>query len=222
MTAPSPGAIIGVDLGGTTLAGGLVGAAGVVQHSRTVPTDRRGRGEGILDNLLELIVGLAEPARTLHLPILGVGVGVPGVVEVETGTIGEDIQNPPEFRGMPLGRILREKTGLPVVVDNDVNALTLGEWTFGQARDLRHVAMIAVGTSIGGGLILNGGLVRGASGYGGEIGHIMEPVLRWARFYAFESAFDLTRIVRSTLNKQSGVLGAAALFLYEHRCGRLD
>jgi glucokinase len=57
-------------------------------------------------------------------------------------------------------------------VDNDVNALTLGEWTFGQARGFRHVAMIAVGTSIGGGLILNGELVRGAGGYGGEIGHI--------------------------------------------------
>jgi len=173
MTAPSPGAIIGVDLGWTTLASGLVDAAGVVQHSRTVPTDRRGRGErGILDNLLEMIMGLAEAARTHHLPILGVGVGVPGVVELETGTIGEDIQNIPEFRGVALGRILQEKTGLPVVVDNDVNALTLGEWTFGQARGLRHVAMIAVGTSIGGGLILNGALVRGASGYGGEIGHI--------------------------------------------------
>jgi glucokinase len=132
MTAPSPGAIIGVDLGWTTLASGLVDAAGVVQHSRTVPTDRRGRGErGILDNLLEMIMGLAEAARTHHLPILGVGVGVPGVVEVETGTIGEDIQNIPEFRGVALGRILQEKTGLPVVVDNDVNALTLGEWTFG-------------------------------------------------------------------------------------------
>jgi len=326
MTAPSAGVIIGVDLGGTTLAGGLVDPGGMVQYSRAVPTDRLGRGEGVLQNLLEVVGGLAEDARKLNHPLLGVGIGAPGVIDVGTGTIGEDIQNIPEFRGLALGRILRGRTGLPVVVDNDVNALTLGEWTFGQARGFRHVAMIAVGTSIGGGLILNGALVRGASGYGGEIGHItvdldgpdcfcgshgclkmfasgadiarqarhllrvnqpsvlaelaagdpdridaplvfaaaargdptavtvvaraaqalgagvatlinlcnpemivlgggvmeageilVEPVTRWARFYAFEAAFDRTRIVRSALTKESGVLGAAALFLYEQR-----
>jgi len=204
----------------------------------------------------------------------------PGIIDVNTGTIGEDIQNIPEFRRLALGRTLMQRTGLPVVVGNDVNALTLGEWCFGQAQGLRHVAMIAVGTSIGGGLILNGALVRGAGGYGGEIGHItvdldgpeclcgsrgcikvyasgpdlarqarsqlgtnqgsvlldlargdpdridapllMEPVVRWARFYAFEVAFDRTRIVRSSLTKESGALGAAALFLYEQSHGRLD
>jgi glucokinase len=326
MTAPGRGVIIGMDLGATTLAGGLVDAGGTIEHSRTAPTDRLGRGEGVLQNLLEVVTGLADVARTLGRPILGLGIGVPGVVEVETGTIGEDIQNIPEFRGLTLGRFLRERLHLPVVVDNDVNALTLGEWTFGQARGFRHVAMITVGTSIGGGLILNGALVRGGSGYGGEIGHItlhldgpdcfcgsrgclklfasgvdiarqarnllrmdrpsvlatlaagnpdridaplvfaaaaagdpaavtvvaraaqalgagvatlinlcnpemiilgggvmeageilMEAVTRWARFYAFEAAFDRTRIVRSALTKESGVLGAAALFLYEQR-----
>lgn len=331
MAASSPhGAILGVDLGATTLVGGLVDAAGTVRNSRTVPTDRLGRGEGVLRNLLEVVAGLLDEARRLECPILGVGVGAPGVIEVDTGTIGEDIQNIPEFRGLALGRIIRERTGLAVVVDNDVNALTLGEWTFGQARGLRQVAMIAVGTSIGGGLILNGELVRGAGGYGGEIGHttvdldgpdcfcgsrgcikvyasgadiarqarsllradrtsillelvggdpnridaprvfaaaakgdpvavtvvaraaqalgagvgnlinlynpelivlggsvmeageiLMEPVVRWARFYAFEGAFDRTRIVRSTLTKESGVQGAAALFLYERSRGRL-
>jgi glucokinase len=326
MTAPGRGVIIGMDVGGTTLAGGLVDAEGTVRNSRIVPTDRLGRGEGVLQNLLEVVTGLADFAGTLARPILGVGIGVPGVVEVDTGTIGEDIQNIPEFRGLPLGRIVRERIHLPVVVDNDVNALTLGEWTFGQARGFRHVAMITAGTSIGGGLILNGALVRGGSGYAGEIGHItvnldgpdcfcggrgclklfasgpdiarrarsllrrdrpsvladlsagdpdridaplvfaaaargdptavavvagaaqalgagvatlinlcnpemivlgggvmeageilMEPVTRWARFYAFEAAFDRTRIVRSALTKESGVLGAAALFLYEER-----
>lgn len=330
MTAVGEGVIIGVDLGATTLAGGLVDAGGTVRASRTVATDRLGRGEGILRNLLAVVEALAEDARRLPTPVLGVGVGAPGVIEAETGTIGEDIQNIPEFRGLALATLLREKTGLRVVVDNDVNALTLGEWTFGQARGFRHVAMIAVGTSIGGGLILNGGLVRGAAGYGGEIGHIpvdldgpdcvcgsrgclkmfasgadiarqarrlfrtdqpsvlaelaagepdridaplvfraaakgdpaalsvvaraaqalgagvatlmhlcnpeiillgggvmeageilVEPVIRWARFYAFEAAFDRTRIVRSILTKETGVLGAAALFLYEQRRARL-
>jgi glucokinase len=277
-----------------------------------------------------MILGLAEAARRLHQPLLGIGVGAPGVIQVESGTIGVDIQNIPEFRDLALGRVLREGTGLPVVVDNDVNALTLGEGTFGQARGLRDVGMIAIGTSVGAGLILNGALVRGAGGYAGEIGHtrgdldgadcscgsrgcikvyaagpdmarrarsllrgdhasilvelaggdpdridapavfaaaakgdplavtvvakaaqalgagvanlihlcnpelivlgggvteagdiLMEPVQRWARFYAFEAAFDRTRILRSTLSKESGVQGAAALFLYERNRGRL-
>jgi glucokinase len=248
---------------------------------------------------------------------------------MESGRIGPDIQNIPELANVPLGAILRERTGLPVVVDNDVNALTLAEWAFGAAAGLRHVAMVAVGTGVGGGLILNGALVRGACGYAGEIGHItvemdgrpcfcgsrgcvkayasgpdlvaqvrerlaetppedwgaliggdpdrispplifraadrgdpvaeevvakaaqavgagvaalinlcnpemivlgggvleageilFEPVRRWARFYAFTRAFDQTRIVRSGLSKESGVLGAAALYLYEQRRGR--
>lgn len=329
MRAGSSGVIIGLDVGATTLAGGVVDPAGRILNARTAPTDRLGRGEGILQNLLDVVGGLVEDARSLRNAILGVGVGVPGVIEAGGGTIGEDIQNIPEFRGLALGRILGERTDLPVVVDNDVNALTLGEWTFGQARGLRHVAMIAVGTSIGGGLILDGTLVRGACGYGGEIGHItvdldgpdcacgskgclkvfasgadiarrarellragqpsvltalsggnperieatsvftaagqgdrvavtvvaraaqalgagvanliklcnpevivlgggvmeagemlLEPVIRWARFYAFEAAFDRTRIVRSSLTKESAVLGGAALFLYEQGRGR--
>jgi glucokinase len=166
-----PGIILGLDLGGTALAGGLVDTAGAVQASHVVPTDRPGRGDGVLQNLVELIGRLAEEARHHGSPILGIGMGVPGVIEAETGTIGEDIQNLPELRGFGLGRFLRERTGMPCVVDNDVNVLLLGEWIFGQARGLRHVAMIAVGTGVGGGLILNGSLVRGAHGYGGEIGH---------------------------------------------------
>ena len=328
MNGSPPGLIISVDLGATTLAAGLVDSAGGVRSFRAVPTDRLGRGDGVLRNLTDVVTGLMDDARRVNEPLLGIGIGVPGAVDIDTGTIGEDIQNIPEFRCLALGRALRERTGIPIVVDNDVNALTMGEWTFGQARGLRHVAMIAVGTSIGGGLILNGTLVRGASGYGGEIGHVtvdldgpecfcgsrgclrvfasgaeiarqavalartnqpslltelakgqpdrvdaplvfaaaskgdpvalsvlakaaqalgagvanlinlcnpemvvlgggvmgagevlMEPVLRWARFYAFEAAFDRTRIVRSTLSKASGVLGAAALFLYERNRG---
>ncbi len=332
MSAPSrAGTILGLDLGGTSLAGGLVEAGGTVLCSRTVPTERLGRGEGILENLREVVRNLLRDAQQLRLPVLGLGIGVPGVVEVLTGTIGQDVQNVSDLRGVPLGRLLREQTGLPVVVDNDVNALILAEWMFGQARGLRDVAMIAVGTGVGGGLILNGSLVRGAAGYGGEIGHmtvelegrpcvcggrgcvnayasgpdiadqardllrthpspilgalagtdperiqapavftaaaqgdpvaisvvtkaaqalgagvanlinlcnpelillgggvmeageiLLEPVRRWARRYAFGAAFARTRIVRSNLSKESGVQGAAALFLYEHRYGLSD
>jgi len=319
--------ILAVDVGGTALAGGLVDQDGAIIISQTVATDRFGRGEGILKNLLELIASLEDETRRLQRPVRGLGIGVPGAVEEGTGRIGPDIQNIPELGNLLLRDVLQERTGLQVVVDNDVNALTLAEWTFGQGKGLRHLAMIAAGTGVGGGLILNGELVRGAGGYAGEIGHItveldgrpcfcgsrgcvkayssgpdlvaqvhellqeeerssiwteltggdlgrinpsvvfraadrgdtvaeavvakaaqalgagvaalinlcnpemiilgggvmeageilMDPVRRWARFYAFERAFSRTRLVRSGLPKQSGALGAAALFLYEER-----
>lgn len=322
MTSDQGGVILAVDVGGTGLAGGLVEPTGAILSARTVATERRGRGDGVLKNLLEFVAGLADEARTSRRAVRGLGVGVPGAVEESTGRIGPDIQNIPELAHVPIGSVLHESTGLPVVVDNDVNALCLAEWRFGQAKGLRHVAMVAVGTGVGGGLILNGSLVRGANGYAGEIGHItvemdgrpcfcgsrgcvkayasgpdlvaqvrelleqapssiwseltagdpgriepplifraadrgdaaaeavvakaaqalgagvaalvnlcnpemiilgggvmeageilMEPVRRWARFYAFERAVAGTRIVRSGLSKQSGILGAAALFL---------
>lgn len=320
------GVILAVDVGGTGLAGGLVDPTGAIRSSLTVCTERRGRGEGVLNNLVEVIACLTEEARASGLPVRGLGIGVPGAVEETTGRIGPDIQNIPELANVPIRPLLEERTGLPVAVDNDVNALCLAEWMFGQARGLRHVAMLAVGTGVGGGLILNGSLVRGAGGYAGEIGHItvemdgrrcfcgsrgcvkayasgpdlvaqvrelldetpsaiwseltggdlarvdpsvifraayrgdavaeavvakaaqalgagvgalvnvcnpemiilgggvmeageilMEPVRRWARFYAFEGAVARTRILRSVLSKQSGILGAAALFLWNAR-----
>ena len=118
------------------------------------------------------MAGLQDEARRADLPVCGIGVGVPGAVEEKTGRIGPDIQNLPELGNIPLRSVLQERTGLRVAVDNDVNALCLAEWTFGQATGLRNVAMVAVGTGVGGGLILNGALVRGAGGYAGEVGHI--------------------------------------------------
>ncbi len=168
----SRGLVLAVDVGGTGLAGGLVNPAGAILSSRTVPTHRLGRGDGVLKNLLEFVAGLADEARASRMPVQGLGVGVPGAVEETTGRIGPDIQNIPELANVSLRSVLQDSTGLRVVVDNDVNALCLAEWRFGRAKGLRHVAMIAVGTGVGGGLILNGSLVRGAFGYAGEIGHI--------------------------------------------------
>lgn len=122
--------------------------------------------------------------------------------------VGTDIQNIPEFQDLPLGDVLRERTGLPVVVDNDVNALTLAEWTFGQGKGCRYMNVCNPEL-----VVLGGGVMQA-----GEI--LMEPALQWTGVYAFRRALAGTRIVRSGLSKESGVLGAAALFLYE--AGRGD
>ena len=105
------GLILGVDVGATTIAGGLVDPAGTVVTARAVPTGRLGRGEPVLRNLLDVVGTLQEEARSLRRAILGIGIGVPGVVDMESGAIGEDIYKIPEFRALPLGRLLGERTG---------------------------------------------------------------------------------------------------------------
>lgn len=166
------GVILAIDMGGTSMAAGLVRPSGDTLAHRVHPTARRGRGEGLLRNLEEVVSEWRAEARRAGEPLLGLGLGLPGAIDVEAGTVGEDIQNIPELAGIPLRRLLEKQHGLPVALDNDVNALLLGEWFFGAGRGCRHLAMIAVGTGVGGGLILDGALVRGASGFAGEIGHI--------------------------------------------------
>jgi glucokinase len=163
------------DVGGTTISAGIVGRDGTVHTHRQAATYARGPGDAVIENIvevLEAVRGEAPGAAT----VLGVGIGVPGNVDAAAGRIGEDIQNIPELQGMALGPLVAERLRLPVVVDNDVNALTLGEMAFGAARGARNFILICIGTGVGGGIVLNGRIVRGASGYAGEVGHMsVEP-----------------------------------------------
>ncbi|MBI2544424.1 MAG: ROK family protein, partial [Candidatus Rokubacteria bacterium] len=109
-------------------------------------------------------------AKAQGITLLGLGVGVPGVVDAERGVVGEDIKNVPELARCPLAEQLASRYGLRAWVDNDVNLLALGQWRFGVGRGARSLVLLALGTGVGGGIILDGHLVRGAGGYGGELG----------------------------------------------------
>jgi glucokinase len=78
----------------------------------------------------------------------------------------------PDLAGAPLAATIAAQIGLPVYVDNDVNVLALGEWTFGEGQGARFLVVLAIGTGVGGGIIQDGRLVRGEGGYGGELGHV--------------------------------------------------
>ena len=97
---------------------------------------------------------------------------MPGIADAERGTVGVDIHYAPELAEAPLGAILSGRLGVPVFVDNDVNALALAEWTWGAGRGAHSLVMLALGTGVGGGIILDGRLHRGQSGFGGELGHV--------------------------------------------------
>jgi predicted NBD/HSP70 family sugar kinase len=164
-------AIIGVDVGSTTMSGGLVTAEGEILAVVQVATHRDGRGSA-LDTLVEAVGGLLADARARGLAILGVGVGLPGLVDGRKGVMRSSESHVPEFYDVPLADRLAAQMGLPVFVDNDVNALALAEWTFGLGRGATSVVLLAIGTGIGGGMILNSELVRGPRGFAGEFGHM--------------------------------------------------
>ena len=162
--------VLGVDVGGTTTAAGLVTPAGEVLSEAQVPTHGAGPGRA-LETITELIESLRAEAVRRGTTIEGIGVGVPGIVEPESGRIGDEIHHVPELAGRPLASLLAARFDVPVFVDNDVNALALAEWTFGTARGARSLVVLAAGTGFGAGIVLDGRLVRGARGFGGEFGH---------------------------------------------------
>jgi glucokinase len=165
------GITIGVDVGGTTVAAGLVGPDGQVLEHAQAPTHARGEGRA-LDTIIDLLARLQDSARARGVAVTGVGVGVPGVVEADRGTIGAEIHHVPELAGVPIRERLAQPLGLPVFVDNDVNVLALAEWMWGAGRGARSLVMLALGTGVGGGIILDGRLHRGHAGFGGELGHV--------------------------------------------------
>lgn len=164
--------IASLDVGGTTISAGIVSTRGKILFQRSVPTYDLGRSDCVLLHIMYIAREMALKARERGFTLLGVGLGLPGSVNVDTGTIGYDIQNIPELACFPLGVILNNYCEATTVLDNDVNALALGELYFGQARGVRNLVFISLGTGVGGGIVLNGEIHRGVNWYGGELGHM--------------------------------------------------
>jgi glucokinase len=156
--------VIGVDLGGTKLLAGTVDAELRVHH-RAYRLSRR-------DAVVETIVEAVEEAReAAHGEVLAVGVGVPCLVEPGSGVAMACNHLP--LIDVPLRDLLAERLGLPVVVDNDATAALVAEWRYGAGRGARNVVILTVGTGVGGGMVVDGRIVRGATGAAGELGHIV-------------------------------------------------
>jgi glucokinase len=163
--------VLGVDVGGTTTAAGAVTPAGEVILEESVPTHLHGPGRA-LDAIVPLIAAVREQAERRGHAVRGIGLGIPGPVDVAAGRVGDPAHHVPELVGRVLGPELGARFGLPVYLDNDVNALALAEWRWGHGRGARSMVALAVGTGIGAGIVLEGRLARGASGFGGELGHV--------------------------------------------------
>jgi glucokinase len=163
--AVSPLLAVGIDIGGTKIAAGVVDPDGQVLTRREVPTPVSDR-----QVLVDAISGLARDLAAEH-PVQAIGVGVAGLVDREGATVRFAAHLP--LRDDPLRQEVAKAVGLPVVVDNDANAGGWAEARFGAAGGTRDAVFVAVGTGIGGAIIVDGRLQRGWQGAAGEIGHLI-------------------------------------------------
>jgi glucokinase len=163
--------LIGADVGATTIAAGLVTERGEVIAFERVATHGRGRGTAVTV-LLEIVDRLLRNAYRHGWSAGGIGIGLPGIVDSHRGMMVSDQNYVPEFAHVPLASDLESSTGLPVFVDNDVNALALAEVEFGVGRGVASMVLLAIGTGVGGAIVLGGHLVRGHSGCAGEFGYL--------------------------------------------------
>jgi len=164
---PTPPTTVGIDFGGTFVKLGVCRDGDLLLTDEPIPTAHYS-GPAALIGEMALRV---EKLKTQFPDLAAIGVGVPGLVDFDRGFVHE-LTNVPGWKHVPLKSILGEKTGLPVVVDNDANAMAYAEFRYGAGAGLRTVVAVTMGTGIGGGLILNGKLHRGADYSAGEIGQM--------------------------------------------------
>ncbi len=167
--------VIGIDLGGTKTAAGVVSSSGEVLVSETIPTLNRAGGEAILDATAALISGLVERAADAGVTVSGVGVGAAGVIDAAAGTVVSATDAILGWAGTNLAAGLSAHVGIPVRAVNDVHAHALGEAWLGAAAATDSSLMVAFGTGVGGSFVLNGSPLLGHRFVGGHVGHFASP-----------------------------------------------
>jgi len=156
--------VIGVDLGGTKIAAGVVDRSGNVESLREVATPTASEA-AVVGAIGDVIAGLVGDGVT------AIGLGVPSTIDQASGTAVSSVNIP--LTDVPLRTLLGERFGVPCGIENDANAAAIGEWQAGAGRRTRDMIMLTLGTGVGGGLILDGRPYRGALGAAAELGHIV-------------------------------------------------
>lgn len=167
MKHPASNLAVGIDFGGTAVKMGLVDANGGVRDHLQFATAEARTPAAWLTRVAQGLDRFRRGGRSFK----GIGVGVPGFVDFSRGFI-YNLTNVPGWNQVPLARILRRRFGLPAWVDNDVNAMAAGECAFGAGRRYRHAVFATLGTGVGGAVVIDGRLYRGAYSMAGEIGHM--------------------------------------------------
>lgn len=160
--------ILAFDIGGTAIKIGLINENGQILESREVPTLAKEGGEALMNKVISIVHQYKGIDR--------IGVSTAGQVDNIKGEIIFASDNIPGWTGMQIKKRIQEASSTPTVVENDVNAAALGEAFYGAAVDTESFLCLAYGTGIGGAIVENGEIYRGASGSAGEFGHIITHV----------------------------------------------
>ncbi len=167
---------IGVDLGGTSIKYALASDTGRIVKEGIRPSYSQSDKMLILDNVATAINDLLQYARSENIRVDVVGIGTPGNVNIKTGMLMGSTPNFRDWRDVNISTELGSRINLPVFADNDANVMALGEARFGAGRAYRNLICITVGTGIGGGIIIDGSVYRGAAYAGAELGHMVIDV----------------------------------------------
>jgi len=159
---------IGVDLGATFVKIGLVDNKSKVYFRRKIETPLGADKTLLIDSIVN---NVKDVIKKSDKQVSGIGIGVPGPVDSQKGIV-HYFPNIKGWKEVPLKAILEKKLGLRVMLDNDVNAMTLGEFVFGAGKGCDNLVCLTLGTGVGGGIIIDGKLYRGGSMTAGEIGHM--------------------------------------------------
>jgi len=167
--------IIGIDLGGTHVRAGLV-----LGNSLSSIVTQRINPNGTTSEVLKDLFSLID--KLLTGSVGAIGIGVPGLVDVTSGTV-YDVVNIPSWKQVPLQQVMKERYALPVFINNDANCFALGEFYFGKGKSADSMVGLTIGTGLGSGVIINKKLYAGKNGGAGEFGMI-EYLDQYVEYYA--------------------------------------
>ncbi len=160
---------IGVDLGGTNLRAAAIDGDGLILDRISAPVNFGSGPKSVIKHIAGVITDLRTRVSTRDLR--GVGIGVPGFIDMATGiVIGS--ANLPGFQGFGVRDEIQKCLGTPIMLENDANAAALGEMWMGAGKNVRDLVLLTLGTGIGGGIIANGQVLHGFLGMAGELGHM--------------------------------------------------
>ncbi|MEM7333191.1 MAG: ROK family transcriptional regulator [Chloroflexota bacterium] len=199
--------LICVDIGNQEFRGAILNLRGKIQESRTIPAENI-TGNDAVQQVYKLIDELVSISQR---PILGIGIGTPGLINPELGIVRRSVNL--DWTQLPLRQLLEERYQLPIHLGNDSQVAALAEFVFGRARDSKNVILIKVGQGIGSGIVLDGSLVLG-DGYGaGEIGQVVVENIAGNL-----STLEAMASTRSLIKKAQKVLGFEATWseIVEH------
>lgn len=160
--------VIGVDLGGTKIAAALANTKGKTVKEVTIPTEAGKGHKEVIENIKNAVYRAADKKIK---EVGAIGIGAPGTVDYENGIVMHP-PNLPGWKEINLKKLLKEEFGIPVLVDNDANCAALAELEFGAGIDAKNFVYVTISTGIGGGIVINRKIYRGAIGAAGEVGHI--------------------------------------------------